>query len=88
MRKRNSNRKTNEAVTLSTAEQQSCTEALEEGDAETIPYAHNWLFLHAPLKSGSTGQESIMQRLTAGFLFAKALTVPRELQREHLTISY
>ena len=58
--------------------------ALEEGDAETVPYAHNWLFLHPPLNSGSTGQESITQSLTLGLLFAKALTVPRE---QH-TVSY
>ena len=44
--------------------------ALEQRAAETIPYAHNWLLLHCPLKSGSIGQRSITQSLTLGLMFA------------------
>lgn len=60
--------------------------ALEQRAAETIPYAHNWLLLHCPLKSGSIGQRSITQSLTLGLMFAKALTVPRELHKKHYTV--
>lgn len=50
----------------------------------TPPYAHSWHFQHPPLKSGSAGQESIMQSLTLGLLFAKANRVPVE----HRAIPY
>lgn len=60
----------------------------EQRDAETIPYACNWLLLHHPLKSGSRGQGSITQSLTSGLLFAKALEVPREIHKEHYPVSY